>query len=717
MLYIYALTMLLSAALLFAVQPMVAKMLLPTMGGSSAVWTTCMLFFQALLLGGYAYAHLGARTLTARRQSLVHLALMLVATVALPLTLGEGSMDESMSPVAWLLLELTIGVGLPFLVLASTAPMLQHWFAKTNHPDANDPYHLYAASNLGSMTALLGYPFLIEPWAGVTTQSIAWSVGFGALILATGVCATILHKRGDQSTPRDTRTTDSVAWKTRGTWVLLAFLPSSLMLGVTQYLTTDIAAVPLMWVLPLALYLLTFIIVFAKRRLPSIVPPMALPWLVVALVFLNMPLWAIVFVHLAIFFALALHFHRRLADARPSTEHLTEFYLWMSTGGALGGVFNALIAPVVFDRLVEYFVILALAVALLPVGEEVLGDKAGDFKPKVGRFIAPVGIIIVGAVFLGYAVEYIAWDSPWRFGLGVAVIGVAAVLSYFFPKASNVLLAWVFVLGIIHEFTTVGIHEHKRSFYASYKVFDRTSKGVKSRRVSHGTTSHGAQILDGEKSGMPVAYYHWSSPIGQVFDAVPHQRVGVVGLGAGAMAAYADRGEHFDFYEIDPAVEDIAREWFTYLEDCGERCDVIIGDGRRKLAEQPDDAYDIIVLDAYNSDAIPTHLLTREAMRLYMDKLKPEGVLALHLSNRYLEIQDVAGALAKDAGLEAITQLHIPDAEDKRYYVLASRYTIVAREPSHFGELSVSDKWEPSPAGDIIWTDDYTNIIDVIDWD
>lgn len=713
--------MLLSAALLFAVQPMVAKMLLPSLGGSSAVWTTCMLFFQALLLAGYAYAHAGARLVSARVQAISHIVLMFLAVVVLPLGIGSTPPESDVSPLGWLLLELTVNVGLPFFVLSATAPILQHWLAQTDHPHAGDPYHLYAASNVGSMAALLGYPFVIEPLAGIAAQTLFWSAGFGAMILATGACVFLLFKRAQPgSAPNpDKGTTPALrpTWRLRGHWVLMAFVPSSLMLGVTQYLTTDIAAVPLLWVVPLALYLLTFIIVFA-RSIPRIeLPAMALPWLVVALALLNLPLWAIVATHLLLFFALAMTFHRRLADARPHPEHLTEFYLLMSTGGALGGLFNALIAPIVFDRLVEYFVILALAVALLPVADEALGDTVDPLKPRVGRFIAPVGIVVVGGVFLGYAVQFIDFDYALRAAIGLGVIAMAATLSYLFPKMSNGLLAVIFCLGIAHEFTTIGTLEYERSFYAAYKVFDRTSQGIESRRISHGTTSHGAQILEDGHEDIPVAYYHPSGPIGQLFDTFEPTRVAVVGLGAGAMAAYAQNDEQrFDFFEIDPVVEDLARRWFTYLERCGDACSVVIGDGRHKLAARPDQYYDLIVLDAYNSDAIPTHLLTREALELYVEKLKPGGLIALHVSNRYLDIHHIAAALALDADLEYRTRLHIPDSADERYYVLASRYMVLAREEDHLGELIDDERWELSPAADIVWTDDFSNILHVLDW-
>ncbi len=717
MIAIYAATMLLSAALLFVVQPMVAKMLLPSLGGSSAVWTSCMLFFQALLLGGYAYAHAGARWLAPRRQALVHLALMLAAIVVLPITIEHAAISEDVSPVVWLLTTLLLAVGLPFFVVSASAPLLQHWFAQTDHKDAGDPYHLYAASNIGSMVSLLGYPFLIEPQIGVRAQSMAWAFGFGGLILATGVCAWVMYRFDDAGVKPEPAKRVQIDWKRRGKWLVYGFIPSSLMLGATQYLTTDIAAVPLFWVVPLAIYLLTFILVFSQRNLR---PPQnveraipALTLLVMALSMVKIPMWIVIGAHLVLFFLIATHYHGRLADDRPQVEALTEFYLVMSLGGALGGLFNALIAPTVFDRLIEYWIVLILAVALVPVFGH---GKEDELRPKVERYILPPVLFGLGGYLL-FAVGFVRLGTGWTIAVAGAALLATSALVAFRPKLANIAFAAVIVMAVGEIISVTGLVANDRSFFASYKVFDRNIGDFKLRKFSHGTTSHGAQALDPEERKTPIAYHHPIGPVGQVLRAIPHERVAVVGLGAGAMAAYGEDGKHFDFYEIDPLVEEMARDYFTYLDDCGKNCDVLIGDGRLLVSQKPDKHYDIIFLDAYNSDSVPTHLLTREALQMYLTKLTDDGIIVFHVSNRYLNVRGVVGALANDAGLAVKTQLHVPPRDLKKKYVMTSAYSVVARDEAHLKSLANDPRWKESPATKTVWTDDYTNIMEVFEWD
>lgn len=718
LLALYAITMFGSAALLFVVQPMVAKLLLPHLGGSSAVWTTCMLFFQAALLAGYGYAHLGARFLSPRRQAMVHLPLMLLAFVSLPIALPELGLDASQTPVAWLLVALVAAVGLPFFVVSTSAPLLQHWFAHTGHETADDPYHLYAASNLGSMTALLGYPFVIEPFLGVHTQTVVWTGIYGLLVLATAGCAKQIwdvRKTRASKDSSDEENAPPLSWKRRAYWIAFAFVPSSMMLGVTQYLTTDIAAVPLLWVLPLALYLLTFILVFATR--PIWLPDwfrLALPIIAVAVMIATayrVPMWVGILGHLLNFFLFAMFFHGSLAKDRPHPSHLTEFFLLLSVGGALGGLFNAVIAPLLFDRAIDYHLIVVLGVALIAP------PKWRVHNPYGNPWVIPTLMVPIWAFYL-YAMDFWALKDPKTLPFTVLILAPLYLASVWRPRLENVGFSLVIALGAYSYLKTPGIITYERSFFAAYKVYEREyGEAGRFRKFSHGTTTHGAQSLDPEKETTPVSYHHPEGPVGQILDRIPHEEVLVVGLGAGAMTSYATEGTHFDVFEIDPLVHEIAKEHFTYLDHCGDRCTVKIGDGRR-LIEEADKKWDIIFLDAYNSDAVPTHLLTREALDLYLEKLAPHGVVVFHVSNRYLDIEGVVGGIVRDAGVVARTQLHIPPKSERRKKQIdASKYTVVARELDDLRVIAEEERWRDVRPADIVWTDDFTNIITVFEWD
>ncbi|MFB6263494.1 MAG: spermidine synthase, partial [Bradymonadaceae bacterium] len=653
---VFTATVFLSASLLFVIQPMVGKMILPHLGGSSSVWTTCMLFFQTSLLAGYAYAHLLADRVPPARQFATHLAIMvLAAALSLPLDVSAGLLDSSNHPAAWLLLALTASIGLPMFVVSSSAPLFQRWFSQTDHPDAGDPYHLYAASNVGSLVALFGYPFLVEPFSTLEMQSSLWSIGFVGLIGLTVVCRSAMASTEEWEGRGDDQSVPAPSWRRRLWWVWITFLPSSLMLGVTDFITTDLASVPLLWVPPLGLYLLSFVLVFARNpvRLPdwmrTIFPALTFAVLVVSLT--DLPLYITISAHLGLFFLLALHFHGELAEDRPETPNLTEFFIWMSLGGALGGLFNALVAPVIFDRTLEYLGGLAVALASIRPNADRIDDP---FQPT---WVAPAAYAPLALVYL-YWIEYLELGDTWTMGVSAAAVVAATALALWQPRLENVALAGVFLLGSTSFMTIPGIVDYERSFFGSYSIYDRRHDGRRFRSFSHGTTNHGVQALGGDLKQTPLGYHHPKGPVGQILEAVPHDRVAVAGLGTGAMAAYAGPGAHFDFLEIDPAVERIAREHFTYLDQCGRHCDVHIGDARQLLEQRPDGTYDIIFMDAYNSDSVPTHLLTREALQLYLDKLDRDGVVVFHVSNRYLDVEGVVGSLAKSMGLIARTQLH-----------------------------------------------------------
>ena len=714
---LFAVTMFASAALLFVVQPMVAKLLLPHLGGSSAVWTTCMLFFQAVLLAGYGYAHLGARWLSPRRQALVHVPLMVAAFALLPIGLPTLGIDSSQAPIAWLLAALTLAVGLPFFVVSTSAPLLQHWFAHTGHPDADDPYHLYAASNLGSMVALLGYPFLVEPYLGARAQTVAWAALFAVFVAMTVACAwRIRDARTTRTTTTNAADAPPLMWSQRLRWTAYAFIPSSLMLGVTSYLTTDIAAVPLLWVLPLALYLFTFILVFAPRRL--LLPAgfrTALPLIATAILIATayrVPMAAGIALHLLNFWLFAMFFHGELARERPHPARLTEFFLILSIGGALGGLFNAVIAPAVFDRALDYHLVLGVAVALI-------APSAWRTRNAHGNAWVIPSVLVPWMGFYLWVLEFWTLNDPVSLIPTVCFLAVVFLLCVTRPRLENVGFGVVLVVGALAFMHTDGLIAYERSFFAAYKVFEREYReSGRYIKISHGTTTHGAQSLDPAKAHIPVSYHHPDGPVGRILEAIPHQRVLVVGLGAGAMSSYAQPGMRFDIFEIDPLVEEVAREHFTYLEHCGRRCDVTIGDGRNLIAAAPDHTWDIIFLDAYNSDAVPTHLLTLEALELYARKIKPGGVIVFHVSNRYLDIEGVVGAVARAAGVTARTMLHIPPRRQRRRkHIDASKYTIVARSAADLGRLNHDEAWTAARTADVVWTDDFTNVLSVFEWE
>ncbi len=727
MLAVFTLTVFVSASLLFVVQPMVGKMILPHLGGSSAVWTTCMLFFQAALLAGYIYAHFLSEWFDRMGQVWAHLVVMSVTIgVALPLGVPTDLLRSDQSPAGWLLIALVIGVGAPLLVVSSTAPLFQRWFSYTDHPDAADPYHLYAASNVGSMLALFGYPLVVERTLYLDTQKLGWSLGFAALTGLAVVCGIFLYRRisdgseaeGDEEASMEVEIRDEpVTWWRRGRWVLWAFLPSSLMLGVTDHLTVDLAPVPLLWVLPLGLYLLSFILVFARRpiRLPQFTRA-ALPLYVFALLLMHVgevfPWWIRLLIHLGVFLILAVWFHGELAADRPETGNLTEYFIWMSFGGALGGLFNALVAPAIFDARVEYFGMLAVAVAV------VVPNRQRTEEPLMPSWPIPTMFALVGLFYL-YAVGLLELGDPVSMLACISGVLVCAVVAIRQPRFENVFAGAVIAVGLVAVLEVPNAVDYERSFFGSYTIIEAydSDEDTVYRRFSHGTTSHGVQAFkDGEPTGTPLGYHHPTSPVGEVLQTVPNQSMAVLGLGAGALAEYAEEGKHMTFYEIDPVVHRIAKQNFEYLDRCGDRCTVRIGDGRQLMGEESDDKFDVIVLDAYNSDSVPTHLLTRQSIEdVYLPKLADDGVLVFHTSNRYLDIEGVVGRLAEELDLATRTRLDHP-GELADQYVYASKYTVVARKPAHLREILDKSEWEPTERADVVWTDDFTNLVSIMQW-
>jgi hypothetical protein len=765
-LLLYTLTLFAGATLLFVMQPMVGKMILPLLGGTPAVWSTCMVFFQAALLGGYAYAHASTARLRPSRQALLHLIVLAVPLAVLPLAVNPRLLrGGEANPVLDVLTLLSVSVGLPFLVVSATAPLLQQWFTRTGHPAARDPYFLYAASNLGSMLALLGYPTLVEPRLPLQgpdwlTQTTLWSTGYGVLAVLTALCALTLWWKPAGAAAAAPEGADAPAEPRPGggrrlQWIALAFVPSSLLLGTTTYITTDLAAVPLLWVLPLAIYLLTFILAFGRwpRALHRAVVAITLP-LVLVVIFLMVSalperIWITVLWHLGLLFVVALACHGALALDRPAPRHLTEFYLLISVGGVLGGLFNALLAPLIFSSLIEYPLVMVLACVLLRTGR---GSAGLGLGPGARRAAALVLLVAALALVLysesatlrvdfSFLARVLAWSSarvgdwldPIERPLNKLLIyGPPLALAWLLRRRplhlGLALAAVLLVAGFVDARNSDQIRQ-SRSFFGVLRISrDRDPQGYTELR--HGTTLHGRQSLEPSRRAEPLSYYQRKGPIGQLFVELDRRpgavRMAVIGLGTGTLAAYARPGDRVTFYEIDRLVRDVAFDprYFTYAADARDRAASLrmeLGDARIRLEavrrDRPEERYDVILVDAFTSDAIPVHLLTREALRLYFDMLGPRGILALHISNRYLRLEPVVANLAVDRGYAHLLQHG--DTGDVRGGVEAS-WVLLARRPEDFGELVSDSRWtvaslDPEPAVGT-WTDDFHNLLSVFKW-
>lgn len=718
----FTLAVFLSAALLFVVQPMFAKMVLPLLGGSPAVWTTCMLFFQGALLLGYLYAHMGPLWLGLRRHTLLHLALLAACVLLLPIGVAEIAGGFHLEhPNLWLLSILTLSLGAPFVLLSSTGPLLQVWFSRTSHPSAHNPYFLYAASNAGSLIALLSYPFLIERAITLKGQTRLWSLGYIVLIALVFISAAYL--RPPAASPLNGReSAASVARVGRRTmlrWTLLAFVPSSFFLALTTYMTTDVAAVPLLWIIPLVLYLLSFTMVFGRR---AVIPhSMMVRWQPVGLITLAViQFWGpsasgpwLLPLHLIVFFVTALVCHGELAATKPHPSRLTDFYLCIAVGGVLGGIFNALVAPAVFDSVLEYPLTILIACAVRPRSSEQSTSR------RLGWDLAVIAVACAVLVWtrLGDA------DRPATAAalISSAVVAMACLRVSRDPLRFTLAIGLLVIAAIVTGQARPGILLLERNFFGVREVREDAEKQL--RMLMHGTTSHGAQSMDPGRRLEPVSYYHRPGPVGDVFRALPPvagRKVGIIGLGAGGLASYAGAGEEWTFYEIDPDIARVAADtnYFTYLRDSPAKVDVVLGDGRLALAQAPDQHYDMLVLDAFSSDAIPTHLLTLEALSLYRSKLSENGVLVLHLSNRYLDLEPVVGRLVQATGAAGLIRANTDRTPELESSGDPSIWAAIASDPSHLGALRKDTRWRPPRVREnvALWTDDFSNIFSVFIW-
>ena len=702
MLPIYATTLFLSAALMFLVQPMFGKMVLPLLGGSPAVWNTEVVFCQSLLLLGYLYTHVTSRWLDIRRQALLQCFLIFLPLLVLPIGIQREVLPPpGVNPIPWLLSLLAVTLGLPFFVVATTSPMLQRWFSATSHPKAGDPYFLYAASNAGSLVGVLGYPVLLEPYLPLEVQGWAWEVGYGLLVLLMLACAvTVWRSPGSQ--PQDqTRTAGResprnprpVAFSRPIRWMLGAFVPSSLMLSVTTYLSTNIAPVPLLWVIPLAIYLITFILVFARRTfvphsaMVRIFPAVVLPLSIVIIFQATQPIWLMVAIHLIALFVTSMVCHGAVANDRPETTHLTEFYLWVSVGGVVGGMFNAFLAPVLFPTLIEYPLVLVGGLLLLAWPE-----RGKPFFYKWSDLAFPAGLgVLAGGLILGIQ------NSPFAANpLSQAVLwGVPATICYSFSARPLRFALGLGALFVASSFYTQGegsLLHRERTFFGVHSIF-LDSQGSY-HLLSHSGTLHGKQSLEPSRRCEPLTYYHLTGPLGQLFTAFRDEatgwRVGAVGLGTGSIASYRRPGQEWTFYEVDPTVVKRASDprYFTYLSDCSSDVKVVMGDARLSLAQESSHQFDLLVLDAYNSDSVPIHLITQEALQLYLDKMTDHGLLIFHISNQYLDLGPVVENLAQNQGLVCLLQNDLRLSEQQRLLGKEpSQWAVMARNLEDLGSL------------------------------
>lgn len=703
----YVATLFLSAGLVFFVQPMVAKMVLPHLGGSPGVWNTCVCFFQAMLLLGYVYAHVLATRFSGVAPALIHGAVVALAAMFLPLDLGRDVPPAVDNPTLWLIGRLAVTVGPPFFAISATAPLLQRWFSRTDHPAGNDPYFLYAASNAGSLLALLAYPLIVEPQLLLWQQTRGWSLGLGLLAVGMIACWLGYHTRmtaepaASEAGPRPT-TADRLRW------IAYSFVPSSLLLAVTAYITTDLASAPLFWVVPLALYLVTFILVFARRaRLRHSLMVRLQPLVLIPIVILPSGLHSpwIFLLHLACFFISAMVCHGELARSRPQVRDLTEFYLWVSLGGVLGGMFAALLAPVLFPDIWEYPLTLVAACLIRPVAK-----TAGR-----GGWPADVGLptlLLIGMLALVFGGDLPGWVT---FG---GVLSAALVLLYCSDRRWRFALGVAACLLVLQIAATKGSLASERSFFGVNRVRLIAEGAV--RILQHGTTAHGVESLRPGDETTPLGYYSREGPFGRFFAAIVDRsvsRVGVVGLGIGSLGCYARPGETWTFHEIDPAVEKLARRWFHLLGRCGNNPRVVLGDARLTLQDVPDRTYDVLVIDAFSSDSIPLHLLTREALLLYQRKVVPDGIVLFHISNRHLDIGPVIAALARDAGAPARGALYLPSPASIEHS--GAQVVALGQSGHDLDFLTEAAGWLPTcppPAAAALWTDERSDIISRIKW-
>lgn len=722
--WLFVLTILTGSFLLFLVQPMIARIALPRLGGAAAVWNSAMLVYQALLLGGYAYAHLLGR-LSARRQGLVHLLVLVVAATFLPIGFVDRAVPLGAEPALWVPYLFAISIGPLFFAVSAQAPLVQRWFA-LSHP-SDDPYALYAASNLGSFAGLLAFSLLVEPLLPVTSQRWLWSAGYVVLVALVVLCTQLLPRTEDRHARISSPTRAGGRARARRwlTWMVLGLVPSGLMLATSTFISTDLLAMPLLWVVPLALYLLSFSVAFAANRTAADAITRYAP--VTLVVFggmlmgglANASLFAPV-VAAAVLFVTSVALHTRLYRSRPAPAELTSFYLAMSTGGALGGVFAGLLAPIVFDWTWEYPILIVAAGALMP--QTFLAQQIARlwFAPR-WRYLLPIATVLVLLVLVVLSVSVLGAPDEGRYlGFSFLAVAVLGILSVGRRAAFvGVLVSGLLLFGGVQSLSlTLTPGARVRSYFGVYTLADAPRR----RTLVHGTTVHGVQLVgNAARERTPTTYYVPGSGVGQLMTLAPvlygdAARIGVVGLGTGTLACYRQPGQRWRFYEIDPAMVRIATNGhFTFLRRCAPDAQVVVGDARVSLSREPAASLDLLALDAFSSDAVPMHLLTLEAFDTYGRVLSPRGAIAVHVSNRYLDLLPVVAAAAHARGWHVAILNYTPDPFEED--ASKSAWIMMTRDRRVYDAVTRRDaKWRAvRPREDFAaWSDDYGSILPLL---
>lgn len=720
---LYAATLGLSAFLLFVVQPLLGAALLPLLGGAPAVWTTTLLFFQAALLAGYGWAHVASAKVPWRLAVPAHLLLLAGGLLLLPFGTAGASPPtdgEGLGPALWLGGWLVLAVGLPVVALSASAPLLQAWLARAGD---RDPYPLYAASNVGSFVALLGYPLVVERTLGVAAQARAWAAGYGLLLASVLTCAVVAWRRGQGATapagaPAQAEPPPAPGRRLR--WLVLSAVPVCLLLGVTTHLTAEVSAAPLLWVLPLAAYLLTFIVAFgrdpgdgaaASRALGVLAAPLVLALAVEA----TPPLGLALLLDLALLTAVGLVCHGALARDRPAPEHLSAFYLVLAAGGVVGGLLCALAAPALFSSVLELPLAIVAACALRPADPRPEAPDAPPPRaPAWALDLGWAGLVLAVALGLERLLQAVAAGlrSDLRLLLAFAPAVVLAHSAKARPRRHALALAALFGAGLLADGSYGQVLHRERSFFGVVRV----AQDATYRYLLHGQTIHGVQALDPAGAREPLAYYHRRAPGADVVRAwragPTPRRVAAVGLGAGALAAHSLAGEAWVFYEIDPAVVRVAQDprSFTYLRDAPGRVSIELGDARRRIAEAPEGSYGLLLLDAFSGDAVPAHLLTAEGLALQLRAVAPEGLLGMHISNRTLDLLPVVARTARALGLVGRAWYDLPAEGEERPARIGSLWVALARSEGPLARLG--PRWQPLPADDgPPWTDDHHDVL------
>ena len=775
---LFSLTIFAGSFLLFMIQPMVGKLLLPALGGVPAVWTTCMLFFQAALLAGYLYAEKGITLLGCARQSMLHLLLMICSWLLLPVNIAMTGVENAYAmPVDWLIGRLSASIGILFFLLAANAPLVQRYYSQSDQSDAADPYFLYSASNAGSLLALLMFPLVFEPSMTAGQLRHLWSGGYLLLTLLMSLCAwftwnspapqkdqpaeggsveNFQAKAGQTENPNgNTHAISSaasdisgkVSWQKAFTWAFYGFVPCSAMLAVTTHITTDISSAPLLWIVPLGAYLISFILVFARtgywreKAWERYLFPASILALLIYYYVLSERAWLAVSTHLFFLLLACLFFHGRLARARPPVGQLNTFYVWISLGGVLAGIFCSIIAPLIFVTQAEYL----FTMLLIVVATAVIASREARAVPSIPRQISVSLIFAILFCMLIYYSRQGA-DALFSFDTGKILLFSLLLIHLFYrrPLTTGTALLTIFaLLQLAGRPSDARILHQERSFFGILKVSrlatdgqtrdpDLKIAGVADifHRLHHGYTLHGVERRVNVRYRMPLSYYSREGPIGSLFKTALINRnckdIGVVGLGCGTLAWYGRPWQNFAFFEIDPAVIRIASnpELFSFLSDCQAKVRLIAGDARLQLRNVPEQSYDLLILDAYSSGSVPMHLLTLQAFELYRSRIRSNGLIVFHISNRYLKLAPVIKRICDRLGLECLEAFYEPERDSIRYdwydydQMAGSHWVAASPAREKLDMLKNTGIWTQMPAYENynLWTDDYANILQVYNW-